>query len=64
MSVEDQIGEKMIESTISKMDGHYQIGLLWKEENPRLPCNRVVPEARLNHLKKHLLQDPDLNKRY
>ena len=64
MSVEDQLAEKIIESTISKMDGHYQIGLLWKEENPRLPCNQVVAEARLNHLKKRLLQDSDLNKRY
>ena len=64
MSVEDQLAEKTIESMISKMDGHYQIGLLWKEENPRLPCNRVVAEARLNHLKKRLLQDPDFNKRY
>jgi hypothetical protein len=31
MSIEDQYAQKVIESTISKVDGHYQMGLLWKE---------------------------------
>ena len=30
MSVEDHKAMKTIENTISKVDGHYQIGLLWK----------------------------------
>jgi hypothetical protein len=64
MSVEDQYAQRVIESTISKVDGHYQMGLLWKEQNPRLPCNRVVAEARLSHLKKRLQRDPELHNKY
>ena len=64
MTVEDQYAQRIIESTISKVDGHYQMGLLWKEQNPRLPCNRVVAEARLSHLKKRLQRDPELHNKY
>ena len=39
MSVEDQYAQRVIESTNSKKNGHYQMGLLWKEKNPSLPCN-------------------------
>jgi hypothetical protein len=64
MSVEDQYAQRVIESTISKVGGHYQMGLLWKKQDPRLPCNRTLAEVRLNHLKKRLRRDPDLKKRY
>jgi hypothetical protein len=31
-SVEDQYAQRVIETTISKVDGHYQMGLLWKSK--------------------------------
>ena len=52
MSVEDHKTMKIIDDTISKVDGHYQIGLLWKQEVPSLLFNRAAAEARLQHLKR------------
>ena len=42
MSVEDRKAMKIIETTMSKVDDHYQMGLLWKMDNPSLPFNRAV----------------------
>ena len=64
MSVEDRKAMEIIENTISKVDGHYQIGLLWKHEDPHLPCNRAAAEARLHHLKRRFSRDPDLEAKY
>ena len=64
MSVEDQKAMEIIENTISKVDGHYQIGLLWKHEDPHLPCNRAAAEASLHHLKRRFSRDPDLEAKY
>ena len=55
---------EIIENTISKVDGHYQIGLLWKHGHPHLPCNRVAAETRLHHLKRRFYRDPDLEAKY
>lgn len=46
------------------LDGHYQMGLLWKNEEPQLPYNRPLAEARLNHLKNRLRRDPELQAKY
>jgi len=54
----------MIENTISRVDGHYQIGLLWKQEGPSLPFNRIAAEARLHHLKRRLSRDPYLEAKH
>ncbi|KAK3745244.1 hypothetical protein QZH41_001858 [Actinostola sp. cb2023] len=64
MSVEDRQALKTIDSTITKRDDHYQMGLLWKDDNPPLLYNRAVAEARLQHLKKRFRRDPDLEKKY
>ena len=64
MSVEDLRAMKIIENTISKVDRHYQIGLLWKQEDPSLPFNRAAAEARLQHLKKRFSRDPELETKY
>ena len=52
MSVEDGKAMKIIETTISKVDDHYQMGFLWRMNNPSLPFNRAAAEIRLQHLKK------------
>ena len=38
--------------------------LLWKDDNPVLPCNRAVAEARLQYLKKRFCRDPKLEVKY
>ena len=64
MSVEDRKAMKIIETTMSKVDDHYQMGLLWKMDNPSLPFNRAAAEVRLQHLKKRFSRDPNLESKY
>ena len=45
--VEDRRALKVIEETLTKVDGHYKMGLLWKDKNIHLPNNRAVAELRL-----------------
>ena len=52
MSMEDRKAKKIIEITMSKVDDHYQMSLLWKMDEPSLPFNISVAEVRLQHLKK------------
>ena len=64
MSVEDRKAMKIIETTMSKVDDHYQMGLLWKMDNPSLPFNRAASEVRLQHLKKGFSREPNLESNY
>ena len=63
-SVEDKRALKVIEETLTKVDGHYEIGLLWKDKEIHLPNNRAVAELRLQHLKRRLEQDAEIKQRY
>ena len=55
---------EIIENAISKVDGYYQMRLLWKKEDPNLPFNSAAAEARLQHLKRRYSRDPDLQSKY
>ena len=63
MSVEDRHAERIINSTISKANDHYCMGLLWKSDQPNLPFNCSMAEIRLRHLKQRLERDKDLHKK-
>ncbi|XP_044175961.1 uncharacterized protein LOC114968359 [Acropora millepora] len=64
MSVEDHKALKIINNTISFADGHYQMGLLWKHEDPHLPFNRSLAETRLKALKGRFRRSPELEMKY
>ncbi|XP_068676335.1 uncharacterized protein [Montipora foliosa] len=64
MSVEDQRALKRINDSVCKRDGHYQMDLLWKDDNPVLPYNRVLAETRLQHLQKRFGRDQELELKY
>ena len=64
MSVEDQRALKRIDDSVCKRDGHYQMDLLWKDDNPVLPYNRVLAETRLQHLQKRFGRDQELELKY
>ena len=64
MSVEDHKALKIINNTISFADGHYQMGLLWKHEDPYLPFNRSLAETRLKALKGRFRRNPELEMKY
>ena len=52
LPVEDRRALKLIDNSITLREGHYQMGLLWRDDNPVPPYNRPQAEARLQYLKK------------
>ena len=60
LSMEDRRALKLMDSSISLLDGHYQMGVLWRNDNPVLLYNRPLAEARLQYLKKRFRRDPEL----
>ena len=46
------------------MNGKYEVGLLWKNENPHLPNNRALAERRLQQFKKKFQRKPEFAEQY
>lgn len=44
----------IIEDTTPLVDGHYEVGLLWKHDEPRLPSNRDMASQRSESLRRRL----------
>ena len=63
-SKEDELILESLERTTCKVDGRYQVGLIWKNSNTNFPDNRAVAERRLHLLEKRLESDPELNAKY
>ena len=63
-SKEDELILESPERTTCKVDGRYQVGLIWRDSNSDLPDNRAVAEKRLHLLEKRLENDPELNAKY
>ena len=64
MSVDDSKALAIMESSLKKVDGHYQLGLPWKNSNPFMPRNRVLAVQRLNSLRRKLLHNEEIFKKY
>ena len=64
MSVDDRRALQTIKESAKLVQGHLQVALPWKFDEPRLPNNRVLAESRLKLLKKRFERDGDLFKRY
>ena len=54
----------ILEKTIVLKDGHYEIGLLRKNDRPSLPYNRQLAVQRFNNLEKKLYRNPKLAQKY
>lgn len=54
LSIEDKRALKILEDTTRVVDGHYEVGLLWKEDQPQLPNNRTLAERRVDLLRRRL----------
>ena len=50
------------ETTTALNNKHYEIGLLWKTDNPKLPMNRKLVENRLISLEERLERNPVIKK--
>ena len=57
-SREDEMVLESLSKTTRKVDGRYEVGLIWKDSSTALPNNRVVAEKRLELLDKRLEKDP------
>ena len=63
-SIEDKRAIKIANDTIRLVDGHYQVGLPWKQADVQLPNNRLMAELRLKGTKRRLQGNGDLHERY
>ena len=59
-SREDEMVLELLSKTTHKVDGRYEVGLIWNDSATALPNNRVVAERRLELLEKRLDRDPQL----
>ncbi|CAG2225244.1 Tenascin-R,Ryncolin-2,Angiopoietin-related protein 1,Angiopoietin-related protein 6,Ficolin-3,Techylectin-5B,Ryncolin-1,Fibrinogen C domain-containing protein 1,Ficolin-2,Fibrinogen-like protein 1,Fibrinogen alpha chain,Tenascin,Ficolin-1,Fibrinogen-like protein A,Microfibril-associated glycoprotein 4,Ryncolin-3,Angiopoietin-related protein 2,Angiopoietin-4 [Mytilus edulis] len=64
MSVEDKQALDIMEWFISYEDGHYKLGLHWRDKNISLTNNIAMTQARLQQLKRKLERDDTLHKMY
>ncbi len=64
MSAENHRAEDMLERGIQKLDVGYQVPILWKQNEPQLPDNRLLAEIRLRSLISRLKKDPIIEVKY
>ena len=63
-SVEDEKVMKFLDEKTCKVDGRYEVPLIWRDDKVDLPDNFAAAAQRLNFLEKRLSRDPDLAERY
>jgi hypothetical protein len=63
-SVEDKKALQIMEKKLKIVDGHFQVALPWRNNPPYLPNNKMVAERRGLLLRKRLLRDDELLKKY
>ena len=63
-SLEDKKALQIMEETLKMVDGHFQVALPWRDNPPYLPNNRIMAGRRGLLLKKRLLRDGDLRRKY
>ena len=64
MSQNDKKALDIMENTTKMVNGHYEIGLPWKNNPPHLENNKLQAEQRLRSLRKRLQRDPQLLNKY
>ena len=63
-SREDREAYDKMKRSVKLVDGHLQLPLLWKAEKVVLPESRKMADMRLMHLKRRLVKDESLRKKY
>uniref|UniRef100_A0A5S6QPA6 CCHC-type domain-containing protein n=1 Tax=Trichuris muris TaxID=70415 RepID=A0A5S6QPA6_TRIMR len=61
---EERVALDILEATTKFNGERYEIGLLWKNSNVALPCNRDYALRRFFATERRLLKDPDMASRY
>ena len=60
----DQRALEILENTTKFKNGHFEVGLLWKDEVLRLPNNRDLAVTRFKSLEKKFRKNPDFHELY
>ena len=55
----DRKAQEIMERTTTMVDGHYEVGLLWKDADVKMPDNFMMAERRLQQLERNLLKRPE-----
>ena len=63
MSREDHTALDVMQGSVQKNGGHYQVALPWSDDSP-LPPSKAYASLRLESIKKKFLKDPDLHRMY
>ena len=64
MLVEDERALNLIEDSVVKVSGHYQVALPWRFQPPYLPNNRIAAEQRLQLLRNKFLRNEEFFRKY
>ena len=64
LSQEDRLWKSKIEDSVKIRDGHYELALPFRDEDPRMPNNRQMAERRLACLKRKLDSNPQFAQDY
>ncbi len=64
MSLEDCRFMQVMDSSAEMVDGHYQLPLTFKRDNPMMPNNRHMAEQRILSLKRKFQKNSDFHKEY
>lgn len=64
MSREDKGVLELWDNTINTVNGHYELPIPFRDENPALPDNVEMAKKRLQGLRRRLARDPGLRKGY
>ena len=63
-SPKDKEVQKLWEAQIQVVEGHFQLPIPFKRQNPQLPRPRAMAEKRLHSLRRKLGHDPNLRRQY
>ncbi|XP_064622140.1 uncharacterized protein LOC135484496 [Lineus longissimus] len=64
LSIEDRKAIQILEETTRLVNGHYEIGMLWRDSESPLPDNKSIASKRHYLLEKKLNRDEDVKRLY
>ena len=64
LSFEDRRFLEIMKTNIRMVDGHYELPLPFRKDEPQMPCNRNQAVKRINSVKKRMLKDPSFHAEY
>jgi hypothetical protein len=63
-SIQDQKALEVLEANTRFSNGHYEVPMLWKNENVKMPFNRDMANKRFQTLSKRFEKDNDFQSKY